>query len=54
MSNDRADVKKQVAGSLKEAIGKITGDNEVQAEGIAEKEAAQTRQKKSAKKGQDS
>lgn len=29
----------QVSGSIKEAVGKITGDTETQAEGMAEKTA---------------
>ena len=32
-------VSKKVSGSLKEAIGKVTGDTEAQAEGVAEKTA---------------
>ena len=40
MDEDRfAGAAKQVKGSLKEAIGKITGNAEVQAEGAAEKSA---------------
>jgi uncharacterized protein YjbJ (UPF0337 family) len=30
---------KQVKGSIKEAIGKVTGDKKTQAEGVAEKAA---------------
>lgn len=38
MDNDRiAGAAKQVKGSVKEAIGKITGDTRTQAEGAAEK-----------------
>lgn len=33
---------RQVKGSIKEAIGKITGDSETQAEGAAEKRAGKT------------
>lgn len=40
-----SDVNKQVAGSLKEAIGKITGDTDVQAEGLAEKKAGEPQSK---------
>ena len=52
MSNESdADVKKQVAGSLKEAIGRITGDNKIQAEGVSEKKTGQAQAIKSAKTG---
>lgn len=38
MDNDRiAGAAKQVKGSVKEAIGKITGDTKTQVEGAAEK-----------------
>ena len=38
MDSDRkADAAKQVKGSVKEAIGKLTGDTRIQAEGAAEK-----------------
>jgi uncharacterized protein YjbJ (UPF0337 family) len=30
---------KQVSGSIKEAVGKVTGDTKVEAEGVAEKTA---------------
>jgi len=50
MSKDsKADVKRHVAGSLKEAIGKITGDTDVQAEGAAEKKSGSTDRETSAK-----
>ena len=39
--DDRDGVKKQVAGSLKEAIGKIAGDPAVTSEGAAEKAAGE-------------
>ncbi len=40
MDEDRLKgVGKQVSGSLKEAVGKVTGDTETQAEGAAEKAA---------------
>jgi len=40
MDDDRiAGAAKQVKGSVKEAIGKITGDSKTQAEGTAEKTA---------------
>ncbi|MBC9176173.1 CsbD family protein [Pseudoroseomonas ludipueritiae] len=40
MDNDRiAGAAKQVKGSVKEAIGKITGDTKIQAEGTTEKAA---------------
>ena len=48
--NDEAGVSKQVAGSLKEAIGKITGDTKTQAEGSAEKKAG-TAQRNTAAEG---
>jgi uncharacterized protein YjbJ (UPF0337 family) len=34
---------KQVKGSVKEAVGKLTGDTATQAEGAAEKAAGKTR-----------
>ena len=40
MDDDRTKgMGKQISGSLKEAIGKITGDAETQAEGTSEKAA---------------
>ena len=40
MDKDRVDgVGKKVTGSVKEAIGKVTGDAKLQAEGTAEKAA---------------
>jgi uncharacterized protein YjbJ (UPF0337 family) len=40
MDKDRIEgAAKQVKGTIKEAIGKVTGDTKVQAEGIAEKAA---------------
>ena len=40
MDDDKpAGTAKQVKGSLKEAIGKVTGDTKTQAEGAAEKAA---------------
>jgi len=40
MDKDRLKgVGKQVAGSIKEAVGKITGDKKTQAEGTADKTA---------------
>jgi uncharacterized protein YjbJ (UPF0337 family) len=40
MDKDRVGgIGKQVAGSIKEAVGKVTGDQETQAEGTAEKAA---------------
>lgn len=40
MDKDRIDgAAKQVKGSIKEAIGKVTGDSKTQAEGVAEKAA---------------
>ncbi|WP_338665974.1 CsbD family protein [Pararoseomonas sp. SCSIO 73927] len=42
MDSDRvAAAAKQVKGSVKEAIGKLTGDTKVQAEGAAEKAEGQ-------------
>lgn len=35
---------KQVKGSIKEAIGKVTGDRATQAEGIAEKTAGKVQE----------
>lgn len=40
-------VSKQVSGSLKEAIGKITGDVTTQVDGAAEKKAGKTQTEKS-------
>ncbi len=38
MDNDRLKgIGKQVSGSLKEAVGKVTGDTKTEAEGAAEK-----------------
>ncbi len=38
MDKDRVEgLGKKVAGSIKEAVGKITGDTKTQAEGVAEK-----------------
>ena len=43
MDKDRIDgAAKQVKGSVKEAIGKVTGDTKTQAEGVAEKAAGKT------------
>ncbi|MGI4793344.1 MAG: CsbD family protein [Janthinobacterium lividum] len=42
-------VSKEVSGSLKEAIGKITGDTETQVDGAAEKKAGKSQKKKPAK-----
>ena len=40
MDKDRIDgAARQVKGSIKEAVGKVTGDSKTQAEGIAEKAA---------------
>jgi uncharacterized protein YjbJ (UPF0337 family) len=40
MDKDRIEgAGKQVAGSIKEAIGKVTGDAKVQTEGAAQKQA---------------
>ncbi len=40
MDKDRVEgLGKKVAGSIKEAIGKVTGDTKTQAEGTAEKTA---------------
>lgn len=40
MDKDRIDgAAKQVKGSIKEAVGKVTGDKKTQAEGVAEKAA---------------
>lgn len=42
MSKDNeTGVSKQVAGSLKEAIGKITGDTKTEVDGTAEKNAGE-------------
>lgn len=43
MDKDRvAGAAKQVKGSVKEAIGKVTGDTKTQAEGAADKAAGKT------------
>ena len=40
MDNDRVEgIGKQVSGSIKEAVGKVTGDTKIEAEGAAEKTA---------------
>ncbi len=40
MEKDRAKgIGKQISGSIKEAVGKITGDTKTEAEGTAEKAA---------------
>lgn len=40
MDKDRAEgIGKKITGSVKEAIGKVTGDTKIQAEGTAEKTA---------------
>jgi uncharacterized protein YjbJ (UPF0337 family) len=40
MDKDRIDgAAKQVKGSIKESVGKVTGDKKTQAEGVAEKAA---------------
>ncbi len=40
MDKDRIDgAAKQVKGTIKEAVGKMTGDTKTQAEGVAEKTA---------------
>ncbi len=40
MDKDRIEgAAKQVKGTIKEAIGKVTGDAKIQAEGVAEKTA---------------
>jgi uncharacterized protein YjbJ (UPF0337 family) len=40
MDKDRIDgAARQVKGTIKEAIGKVTGDTKTQAEGVAEKTA---------------
>jgi uncharacterized protein YjbJ (UPF0337 family) len=45
MDNDRiAGAANKVKGSVKEAIGKITGDTKTQAEGAVEKTAGQVQQ----------
>ena len=46
--DDDPGVSKQVSGSLKEAIGKITGDTETQVDGAKEKKAGKTEKEKSA------
>jgi len=38
-------IAKQVKGSVKEAIGKVTGDTKIQTEGIAEKNVGKTQVK---------
>ncbi len=44
MNEDRlTDAGKQVSGSIKEAVGKVTGDTKTQAEGAAEKAAGRAR-----------
>ncbi len=44
MDKDKVDsIGKQVTGSLKEAIGKVTGDAKIQDEGRAEKREAEQR-----------
>ena len=43
MDKDRVEgAAKQVKGSVKEAIGKVTGDTKTQAEGAADKAAGKT------------
>ena len=43
MDKDRVEgAAKQVKGSIKEAIGKVTGDTQTQAEGAADKAAGKT------------
>lgn len=50
MSKDSdPDVSKEVSGSLKEAIGKITGDTETQVDGATEKKAGKSQKEKSAR-----
>ena len=41
-------VSKEVSGSLKEAIGKITGDTKTQVDGATEKKAGKSQKKKPA------
>ncbi|WP_175932914.1 MULTISPECIES: CsbD family protein [unclassified Burkholderia] len=36
---------KQVRGSVKEALGKVTGDRETEAEGLAEQQAGKRQEK---------
>ncbi|MDF3080567.1 CsbD family protein [Burkholderia sola] len=36
---------KQVKGSVKEALGKVTGDRETEAEGVAEQQAGKLQEK---------
>ena len=36
---------KQVRGSVKEALGKVTGDRETEAEGLAEQQAGKLQEK---------
>ncbi|MGU7811527.1 CsbD family protein [Burkholderia sp. AW49-1] len=36
---------KQVKGSVKEALGKVTGDRETEAEGVAEQQAGKVQEK---------
>lgn len=46
MDKDRIEgAKKQVVGSVKEAIGKVTGNERVEAEGTAEKTAGKVQGK---------
>jgi uncharacterized protein YjbJ (UPF0337 family) len=45
MDKNRIDgAAKQVKGSIKEAIGKVTGDRATQAEGVAEKTAGKVQE----------
>lgn len=45
MSKEKFDAKlDQVSGSVKEGIGKVTGDKEVQAEGTVEKVSGKVRE----------
>ncbi|KWF16377.1 CsbD family protein [Burkholderia pseudomultivorans] len=37
--------RKQVKGSVKEALGKVTGDRRTEAEGVAEQEAGRLQEK---------
>lgn len=46
MDKNRIDGKiKQVKGSVKEALGKVTGDRKTEAEGLAEKAAGKVQEK---------
>ncbi|OXI31360.1 general stress protein CsbD [Burkholderia sp. AU16741] len=46
MDKNRVEGKlKQVKGSVKEAIGKVTGDRETEAEGLAEQRAGKLQEK---------